>query len=73
MIHEAALERLRSAALTGDKLVEAMRGLSKQSVDLGGDGSFVFPCDYQHAGDVVEADTLVPQLILVMRRVEVPE
>jgi len=71
-IHPRALEALKGAKITGETLAEIFTVMEAQTNVVGGISNN-YTIDYQHPDYEVTADTLIPQLILVLRPAEVCE
>lgn len=68
-IQAKALGRIRQATIDGPKLAEIFEKMSLESELVGGT-SAVTTIDYQEPGDDVDSDTLIPQIVLILRHSE---
>lgn len=68
-IQPEALEQIRSAPITGDKLASLFEKMAAELQEMGG-ASGVKTIDYQQPGGSVDDQTLVPQIVLILRPIE---
>jgi len=69
MIQMEALKRIQTATIDGPRLAQLFEKMATES-NLCGGMSNVFTIDYQQPGDSADENTLIPQLILVLRHAE---
>ncbi len=68
-IQPEALKRIQTATIDGSRLAQLFEKMATES-NLSGGTSSIFTIDYQQPGDSVDENTLIPQLILVLRHAE---
>ena len=68
-IQPEALEMIRNAPITGERLASLFEKMAAEHTEMGG-ASGVKTIDYQQPGGTVDEQTVIPQLVLILRPVE---
>jgi len=73
MINQEALDKLRAAPFTSEKVIETLEAMDKIHSGLGGLGDTQLPIDYQSPSMEVEKGQMIPFIILGLRHPTIEE